>query len=43
MNEILAVVGPTASGKSDIAVKLAKEINGVMINADSRQVYKYLL
>jgi len=37
---IIVLAGPTASGKSSIAVKLAKEINGVIINADSRQVYK---
>ncbi|MEI6296679.1 MAG: tRNA (adenosine(37)-N6)-dimethylallyltransferase MiaA [bacterium] len=44
MNEnkpkIITVVGPTASGKSDIAVLIAKEINGEVISADSRQVYK---
>jgi tRNA dimethylallyltransferase len=40
---IIVIAGPTASGKSSIALKLAKEINGVIINADSRQVYKELL
>lgn len=40
--KILAVVGPTASGKSDLAVKLAKKYNGEVISADSRQVYKGL-
>lgn len=40
--KILIVGGPTATGKTDIAVKLAKENNGELINADSRQVYKYL-
>lgn len=39
---IIAIVGPTASGKSDLAVKLAKHINGVIICADSRTVYKGL-
>ena len=34
------ISGPTASGKSDFAVKLAKKINGEIINADSMQVYK---
>jgi len=38
--KIIAVVGPTSSGKSDVAVLLAKEINGEIISADSRQVYK---
>lgn len=40
--EIIVVVGPTASGKSDFAVTLAKEINGEIISADSRQTYKGL-
>jgi tRNA dimethylallyltransferase len=40
--EIIVVVGPTASGKSDFAVKLAKECNGEIISADSRQIYKGL-
>lgn len=39
---ILIIVGPTASGKSDLAVKLAKKLNGEIISADSRQVYKRL-
>lgn len=34
------VIGPTSSGKSDYAVKLAKKVNGEIISADSRQVYK---
>lgn len=36
------VIGPTASGKSEFAVKLAKKYNGEIISADSRQVYKGL-
>lgn len=39
---IIAIVGPTASGKSELAVKLAKQFNGEIISADSRQVYKGL-
>lgn len=39
---ILAVVGPTASGKSDFALELAEKLQGEIINLDSRQVYKYL-
>ncbi len=39
---VIAIVGPTASGKSDLAVKLAKKFNGEIISADSRQVYKGL-
>lgn len=42
MPKILVVLGPTASGKSDLAVKLALERNGEIISADSRQVYKGL-
>lgn len=40
--KIIVILGPTASGKSDLAVKIAKEINGEIISADSRQVYKDL-
>ena len=36
------ILGPTASGKSALGVKLAKKINGEIISADSRQVYKGL-
>lgn len=39
---ILAVVGPTASGKSELAVDLAKKYNGEIISCDSRQIYKGL-
>ncbi len=38
--KILVVLGPTASGKSDLAVTLANKFNGEVISADSRQVYK---
>lgn len=38
----IAIVGPTASGKSELGVKLAKDFNGEIISADSRQVYKGL-
>jgi len=41
-NPIIVIAGPTASGKSDIAISLAKKINGYIINADSRQIYKEL-
>ena len=40
MNKLLIILGPTASGKSDLAVKIAKLFNGEIISADSRQVYK---
>ncbi len=38
--KIIVICGPTATGKSDYAVKLAKKIGGEIISADSRQVYK---
>lgn len=38
--KIIVILGPTASGKSDLAVRLAKKIGGEVISADSRQVYK---
>jgi|SRR5680860_511342 len=40
MNKLLIILGPTASGKSDLAIKIAKLFNGEIISADSRQVYK---
>jgi tRNA dimethylallyltransferase len=40
--KIIVVCGPTATGKSDLAVKMALEKNGEIISADSRQVYKGL-
>ena len=39
-NNSLAIIGPTASGKSFLAVELAKKINGEIIGLDSRQIYK---
>ena len=41
-SKIILISGPTASGKSEFAVKIAKKINGEIINADSMQVYKQL-
>jgi tRNA dimethylallyltransferase len=40
MDKLVVILGPTASGKSSLAVKLAKKFNGEIISADSRQVYK---
>ncbi len=40
--KILVIVGPTASGKSALAVNLARKFNGEVISADSRQVYRGL-
>ena len=41
-NKVILLAGPTASGKSKLAIKLAKQFNGEIINADSMQVYKEL-
>ncbi len=38
--KIIVILGQTATGKSDFAVQIAKEVNGEIISADSRQVYK---
>lgn len=38
--KVIAIVGPTAAGKTSWALQLAKKINGAIISADSRQVYK---
>lgn len=40
--KIIVILGPTATGKSSLAVKLAKKLKGEIISADSRQVYKTL-
>ena len=39
-SKIILIYGPTASGKSKFAVKIANKINGDIINSDSMQVYK---
>ena len=39
---VIVIVGPTCSGKSYLALKLATQIDGEIISADSRQVYKKL-
>ena len=41
-SKIILISGPTASGKTSFALKIAKKINGEIINADSMQVYKQL-
>jgi tRNA dimethylallyltransferase len=41
-NKIIVILGPTSSGKSDVAIKLAKKFNGEIISADSRQIYRGL-
>jgi tRNA dimethylallyltransferase len=42
MNKLLIICGPTATGKTDLAVSVAKKCNGEIISADSRQVYRGL-
>ena len=42
MNNIICIAGPTASGKTALAVELAKEFNGEVISCDSMQIYKHM-
>ena len=42
MKRILVICGPTATGKTQLGFKLAKQFNGEIVSADSRQVYKYM-
>ncbi len=39
-DKVLVILGPTASGKTDLAINLAKKFNGELISADSRMIYK---
>ncbi|WP_394018163.1 tRNA (adenosine(37)-N6)-dimethylallyltransferase MiaA [Anaerococcus cruorum] len=41
-DNVIIITGPTASGKSDIAIEVAKAFNGEIISADSQQVYRYM-
>ena len=40
MNKLLVICGPTSTGKTTLAIALAKKFNGELISTDSRQVYK---
>ena len=42
MNNIICIAGPTASGKTALAVDLAKALNGEVVSCDSMYVYKYM-
>lgn len=42
MNRLVAIVGPTAIGKSRLALRLAGDFSGEIVSADSRQVYRYM-
>lgn len=41
-NKLIVILGPTASGKTDLSIKLSKELSGEIVSADSRQVYRGL-
>jgi tRNA dimethylallyltransferase len=40
MHKLITILGPTASGKTNLAIKLAHKFNGAIISADSRQIYQ---
>lgn len=40
--KLIVILGPTASGKTELAIKLAKRFEGEIVSADSRQVYQRL-
>ncbi|NLY17838.1 MAG: tRNA (adenosine(37)-N6)-dimethylallyltransferase MiaA [Clostridiaceae bacterium] len=42
MEKVVVIAGPTASGKTELAINVAKETNGEVISADSMQIYKYM-
>lgn len=42
MYKVLFIAGPTAVGKTEYAIKLAQELNGEIVSADSMQIYKYM-
>jgi tRNA dimethylallyltransferase len=42
MKDLFILAGPTAVGKTDISIKLAKRLNGEILSADSMQIYKYM-
>lgn len=42
MNKVIFLAGPTACGKTEYAIRLAKDLNGEIVSADSMQIYKYM-
>ncbi len=42
MKPLVAIVGPTATGKTEVSIRMAQAIGGEIVNADSRQVYRYM-
>ena len=41
-NKVIVIVGPTGIGKTTLSIELAKRMDGEIVSADSRQVYKYM-
>lgn len=42
MDNVVVIIGPTASGKTKLSIELAKIVNGEIVSADSMQIYKYM-
>lgn len=42
MENVIVILGPTASGKTKLSIELAKDINGEIVSADSMQIYKFM-
>ena len=42
LNKVIVIAGPTGSGKTGVAIEIAKEIGGEIISADSRAIYRYM-
>ena len=42
MNKVLAIIGPTASGKTKLSIEVAKDLDAEIISADSRQIFKHI-
>jgi len=42
MRYLIAIVGPTAAGKTSVSLRIARNCNGEIVNADSRQIYRYM-
>jgi tRNA dimethylallyltransferase len=42
MNKMIAIIGPTGIGKTRLAIQLALPVNGEIVNADSRQIYRFM-
>ncbi|HHW47441.1 MAG TPA: tRNA (adenosine(37)-N6)-dimethylallyltransferase MiaA, partial [Clostridiaceae bacterium] len=42
MDNVIVIIGPTASGKTSLSIELAKDLNGEIVSADSMQIYRYM-